>query len=86
MDTNAVDLRTTLASQPAARPVSVSLPSQVYFDLDQFQRVQKELLGQLGCPACTSGFDIRYDIQRRFIVDANLAVQATGLAQDQFSP
>lgn len=86
MDTNAVDLRSTLATQPAERAVSVSLPSQVYFDLDQFQRVQKELLGQLGCPACTSGFDIRYDIQRRFIVDNNLAVQATGLAQDQLSP
>ncbi|RSZ60828.1 hypothetical protein HF313_17970 [Massilia atriviolacea] len=86
MDSNAVDLRTTLAAQPATRAVSVSLPSQVYFDLDQFQRVQKELLGQLGCPACTSGFDIRYDIQRRFVVDASLSVQASGLAQDPLSP
>ena len=86
MDTNAVDLRSTLATQPAERAVSVLSPSQVYSDPDQFQRVQKELLGQLGRPACTSGFDIRCDIQRRFIVDNHLAVQATRLAQDQFSP
>ena len=86
MDTNAVDLRTTLAAQPVNRSVSVSVPSQGYFDLDQFQRVRKELLGQLGCPACTCGFDIGYDSQRRVIVEANLAVQTTGLAQDQLSP
>ncbi|MFB9243461.1 hypothetical protein IV454_23530 [Massilia antarctica] len=86
MDTNTVDLRSTLAAQPVNRTVNVSLPTQVYFDLDQFQKIQKELLGQLGCPACTSGFDIRYDFQRRFIVNANLAVQAIELPQEQPSP
>jgi hypothetical protein len=85
MDTNAIDLPTSLPAQ-AERYVSVSLPRQVVFDLDQFQRVQQELLGQLGCPACSSGFDIRYEMQRRFIVDARLTVQATGLAQDPLSP
>lgn len=86
MDTNTVDLHSTLPAQATERGVSVSLPGHVAVDLDQFQRVQKELLGQLGCPACSSGFDIGYELQRRFIVDAKLAVTSTGLAPDQLSP
>jgi hypothetical protein len=58
-----------------ARIVRVTIPADVAFDLDRFQSVQKDILGRLGCMACCSGWDIRFDIQRRFVVDANLKVR-----------
>lgn len=58
-----------------ARTVRVTIPADVAFDLERFQTVQKDILGRLGCMACCSGWDIRFDIQRRFVVDANLRVR-----------
>jgi hypothetical protein len=59
-----------------ARTVHVTIPADVAFDLDRFQQVQKDILGRLGCMACCSGWDIRFDIERRFVVDANLNVRS----------
>jgi len=59
----------------ADRVVHVTLPAEVAFDLDRFSKVQRDILGKLGCMACCSGWDIRYDIQRRFVVDAELNVR-----------
>lgn len=55
--------------------VRVSIPAEVAFDLERFQSVQKDILGRLGCMACCSGWDIRFELQRRFVVDANLNVR-----------
>jgi hypothetical protein len=55
--------------------VHVSIPAEVAFDLDRFHSVQKDILGRLGCSACCSGWDIRFEIQRRFVVDADLNVR-----------
>jgi hypothetical protein len=63
------------ADSGAAKIVRVTIPADVAFDLDQFQSVQKDILGRLGCMACCSGFDIRFDIQRRFVVDSKLRVR-----------
>jgi hypothetical protein len=57
------------------RIVQVSIPAEVAFNLERFQQVQKDILGKLGCMACCSGWDIRFDIQRRFVVGANLEVR-----------
>jgi hypothetical protein len=59
----------------AGRSVQVTIPAEVAFDLDSFQKVQRDILGRLGCMACCSGWDIRFDIERRFVVDANLEVR-----------
>jgi hypothetical protein len=56
--------------------VRVSVPHDVYFNLDKFQKVQKDILGRLGCIACCSGWDIRFDLERNFMVDAQLNVKA----------
>lgn len=58
-----------------ANVVRVSIPSEIHSDLAKFQRVQKEILGKLGCPACCSGWDIRFNVQKQFLVDGKLAVQ-----------
>jgi len=54
--------------------VYVSMPQKALNDLEQFQQVQRGILERLGCQACCSGFDIRYDITRRFIVDDKLQI------------
>jgi len=59
----------------AARTVRVTLPREVAYNLDQFQTVQKEILGRLGCLACCSGFDIRWEFDQRFLVDSKLNVR-----------
>jgi hypothetical protein len=77
--TEGEDMRTEeIAGQfdlSANRTVHVTIPAEVAFDLDSFQKVQKDILGRLGCMACCSGWDIRFDIERRFVVDANLDVR-----------
>lgn len=55
--------------------IQVALPASAYFNLDRFQAIQKDILGRLGCLACCSGWDIRYDLQRRFQVDEKFNVR-----------
>jgi hypothetical protein len=60
--------------------VRVTVPLKVINDLDAIQRVQRDVLGQLGCQACCSGFDIRFDVARQFLVDESMDVRPAGLA------
>jgi len=64
------------ARQAQNRVVRVSIPADVAGNLDRFQRVQKDILGKLGCLACCSGWDIRWDLFTDFQVDKNLGVKA----------
>lgn len=61
----------------ASRVVRVTIPSEIEYDLKQFQKAQENLLGRLGCQACCSGFDIRYETERRFVVDNKTDVRTT---------
>lgn len=61
--------------------VQVTVPLKAFNDLDAIQRVQKDVLGQLGCEACCSGWDIRFDIARQFVVDEQLTVRALEIGQ-----
>ncbi len=62
---------------PSPQPsiVRVALPASIAFDLGKFQKVQKDILGRLGCLACCSGWDIRWDIVRNYSVDGKLNVR-----------
>jgi hypothetical protein len=57
------------------RTIRVTVPAKVAFDLDAIQKVQGSILDRLGCPACCSGYDIRFDIARSFLVDKNLKIR-----------
>lgn len=59
----------SLASSALGPVVRVSIPAGLHHNLDGMHNVTKQVLGQLGCEACHSGFDIRYDIVREFIAD-----------------
>lgn len=62
----------------AGNVVRVKIPVGVYGKLDVMQRVTASVLGQLGCEACHSGFDIRYDVVREFVFDGKQGVKAAG--------
>lgn len=66
----------SLASQ--ASLVRVSVSREVAHNLDAMQKVTRNVLGKLGCEACHSGFDIRYDVLRDFIADERGEVRAAG--------
>jgi hypothetical protein len=62
----------------ASNVIRVTVPVKVANDLDAIQRVQRDILGELGCQACCSGWDIRFDVARRFQVSEDLQIQSFG--------
>lgn len=67
--------------EASTQVVHVSLPADVIFDMDRFSKVQKDVLGRLGCQACCSGWDIRWEVERQFIVDQDLNIQPRRIGQ-----
>ena len=53
-------MASTVAHTGATRAVSVVLPGNAIGSLDKVNRIVASTLGRLGCPACFSGFDIRF--------------------------
>ena len=68
-----------LRAAGASNTVRVTLPVEVAFNLDRFQKVQAEIFGRLGHPQCVSGWDIRYDLVRQFVVDPQGKISAGGM-------
>jgi hypothetical protein len=61
-----------LAATPEV--VTVHVPINVLWDFDSLTGIKKDVLGRLGCMACTSGFDIRWKGAREFVVNPALEV------------
>ena len=57
------------------RTIRVHVSPEVLYNLDAVTKVLHRTLNQLGCGACCSGHDIRFEIQRDFITDARLNVR-----------
>ncbi len=55
--------------------IRVTVPAKVAYDLESIQKVQASILDRLGCPACCSGYDIRFDITRSYLVDKKLNIR-----------
>jgi hypothetical protein len=53
------------------RTVTINAPRDVVFDLDQVRRIQKDILGQLGCQACCSGWTIHFPDEVQYVVGRN---------------
>ena len=50
-----------------ASPVRVTMPASVAADISTFKKAVGSILDKLGCPACCSGHDIRFDIHRDLV-------------------
>ena len=61
------------------RPIRVTIPIKVAFDLDRMQKVTATVLERLGCPACHSGWDLRFDVARRFQFDQDLQMRESAM-------
>ena len=59
----------------AAAPVEVVIPVSVAFDIEALFDVQRKVFERLGHPACNSGADIRFTLERRFVVDGKGALR-----------
>lgn len=59
-------------SEVASNVVRVTVPASALYDLKQMQKITASVLDKLGCSNCHSGHDIRFDLEREFIVDAKL--------------
>ncbi len=57
------------------RTIRVKVPASVLYEFDKISKVLEKTLGELGCPACCSGHDIRFEIERKFVADNNLDVK-----------
>jgi hypothetical protein len=58
--------------------VTVRVPERLT-NLEQANKVLANVLGKLGCPACLSGFDIRFTHVREMVVNArDLSVHEIG--------
>jgi hypothetical protein len=55
-----------------SKVIHVVVPARVAYDLDSMNKVTKEVLNDLGCPGCHSGFDLRFDFETQFRFDLNL--------------
>jgi hypothetical protein len=62
------------AFDKASKPIYVTVPASVAFDLGKMNKITETVLGKLGCPGCHSGFDLRFDFERRFAFDEKLAI------------
>ncbi len=58
--------------------VRVTIPATVAYNLDRMRKVTDSILDRLGCSNCHSGFDLRFDIERQFVVDEKLNVRVVG--------
>ena len=56
-------------------PVEVTIPAEVAFDIDALFEVQRSIFERMGHPGCYSGADIRFQLERRFVVNPSGRVQ-----------
>jgi hypothetical protein len=49
------------------RVVIVQAPKEIVFDLQKVQAIQEDILGQLGCRACCSGFDFHFPDELEYV-------------------
>jgi len=54
--------------------IKVSLPVEVLYNLEAFQKVQASVLGRTGCPTCTSGGHFIWQMYEEFAVNPALEV------------
>lgn len=53
----------------ATGPVTVTVPAKVAFNIEALFDVQRTIFDRLGHPACYSGADIRFMLERDFLVN-----------------
>ncbi len=58
--------------EASSNRVRVSLPASVAADIGSYKKAVASILDRLGCPACCSGFDLHFELQRNVVVPKHL--------------
>lgn len=69
---------------PPKDAITVLLPASVLNDFDAFTKVQRSVLGRLGCDGCTSGYDILWKKFQQYVINDKLEVREIAGIQKQF--
>ena len=75
-----LELERSVLRDKIDKPIYVTVPASAAYNLEKMNKITATVLGRLGCPSCHSGFDIRFDFERRFDFDEKLAIQPQHLA------
>lgn len=59
--------RQALAS---GRPVRVKVAANVAYDLDRFTKSLRDIAEKLGHPACLSGLDFLFELERDWVINS----------------
>jgi hypothetical protein len=62
--------------------VEVFVSPELYGNLDTLQAIQRSIFDKLGCGGCYSGYDVRIDLARQFLVTPNMEI--TEISDRQF--
>jgi hypothetical protein len=74
------------SARSAGGEIRITAPAAVLNNLEEFQRVQAEILGQSGCITCTSGYHLIWQTYNEFAVDGAGDVVAVRADNPQPSP
>ena len=58
-----------------SRPVRVTIPAKIAFDLNDFQETLANLAERLGCRACLSGADYFFQLEQDLVVNPAREIQ-----------
>ena len=67
---------TTSKSRATAGTIRITLPAKVAYSPHQLKESIAGLMERIGCPKCFSGADCFFQNERRFVLDAKLALEA----------
>lgn len=65
-----------------ATPVRVSIPAAIAADIGSLKKAVGGVLDKLGCPACCSGHDILFELQREIVLKDKLSDRAQVFASN----
>jgi hypothetical protein len=63
-----------------SKPVRISLPASVAYNVEALQKSIAEIVDRLGCTRCFSGADCVFQLERDWVVNEKLQFSARGLA------
>jgi len=66
-----------------AREITVRANLSDLYDFDRFTTLQRRILDDLGCTACTSGVNIRFDIDRYLDARSEKIISITAKPDDE---
>ena len=72
-------------SRATAGTIRITLPAKVAYSPDRLKESIAGLMERIGCPKCFSGADCFFQNERRFVLDAKLAVEARPAAPSGFA-